>query len=170
MIRIGKIVATHGLQGNLIFKHVAGESNWLQAGAVLFVEMLKGSQIPYFVATAKAANDEEYIVTVEDVSTVEAAKKLVGKQVYVKEDVLKDVKNDSPLMWIGFNLVDREKGGLGAIEDVLQTGHQWLAKLTIDGKEVLIPLVDDILVEVNMRNKYVRVDLPEGLLEVYLNS
>ncbi|OSZ78948.1 16S rRNA processing protein RimM [Chitinophagaceae bacterium IBVUCB1] len=168
MIRIGKIVATHGLQGGMIFKHVAGESNWLLQGAVLFVEVRKDSQIPYFVVTAKASNHEEYIVTVEDIATVEAAKKLVGKQVYVKEDVLKDVKNDTPLMWIGFNLVDREKDGLGAIEDVLQTGHQWLAKLTIEGKEVLIPLVDDILVEVNMRNKFVRVDLPEGLLEVYL--
>lgn len=170
MIRIGKIVATHGLQGGMIMTHVAGESNWLKPGAVLFVEIRKDSQIPYFVVTAKAANNEEYNITVEDIITVEAAKKLVGKHVYVKEDVLKDVKTDSPLLWIGFNLVDKEKGGLGAIEDVLQTGHQWLAKLTIEGKEVLIPLVDDILVEVNVRNKYVRVDLPEGLLDVYLGN
>lgn len=168
MIRIGKIVATHGLKGGLIMTHVAGESNWLEVGAVLFVEIRKDSQIPHFVSSVKAANNEEYIITVEDVETVEAAKKLVGKHVYVKEDVLKEVKTDSPLMWIGFNLVDKEKGGLGPITDVIQTGHQWLAKLEIEGKEVLIPLVDDILIEVNLRNKYVRVDLPEGLLEVYL--
>ncbi len=170
MIRIGKIVATHGLNGALILKHVAGESNWLKKGDVLFVEMRKDSQIPYFVDTAKAANDEEYIVTVEDVITMEAAKKLVAKQVYVKEDVLKDVKTDSPLLWIGFNVVDKQKGGLGIIEDVMQTGHQWLAKITIEGKEVLIPLVDEMLVDVNVRNKFIRVDLPEGLIEVYLNS
>lgn len=163
-------MATHGINGALILKHMTGDNNWLKQGDVLFVELRKGSEIPYFVVTAKAANDEEYIVTVEDVNTVEAAKKLTGKQVYVKEDVLKNVKTDSPLLWIGFNLVDKTKGGLGVIEDVLQTGHQWLAKLTIEGKEVLIPLVDEMLLDVNIRNKFVRVDLPEGLIEVYLNS
>ncbi|MBS1774362.1 MAG: 16S rRNA processing protein RimM [Bacteroidetes bacterium] len=170
MIRIGKIVATHGLQGAVILKHITGDTTWLKQGDVLFVELRKGSEIPYFVVAAKASNDEEYIVTLEDVTKVEDAKKLTGKYVYVKEDVLKNVKTDSPLLWIGFNLVDKEKGGLGTIEDVIQTGHQWLAKLTIEGKEVLIPLVDDMLVDVNIRNKYVRVDLPEGLIEVYLNS
>jgi 16S rRNA processing protein RimM len=170
MIRIGKIVATHGISGAVILKHMTGDSNWLKQGDVLFVELRKGSEIPYFVVSAKASNEEEYIVTVEDVVTVEAAKKLVGKQVYVKDDVLKNVKTDSPLLWIGFNLVDKEKGGLGVIEDVVQTGHQWLAKLTIEGKEVLIPLVEDMLIDVNLRNKFVRVDLPEGLIEVYLNS
>jgi 16S rRNA processing protein RimM len=150
-----------------VLKHVAGESNWLNKDAILFVELRKDSQIPHFVASAKAASSEEYIVQIEDIDTVEAAKKLVGKQVYVKEDVLKEVSTNSPLLWIGFNMVDKTKGGLGQIADVVQAGPQWLATLVIDGKEVLIPLVDDILIEVNMRNKYVRVDLPEGLLEVY---
>lgn len=170
MIRIGKIVATHGLNGAVILKHVTGDRNWLKPGDVLFVELRKGSEIPYFVVSAKASNEEEYIVTLEDVVTVEAAKRLTGKQVYVKDDVLKNVKTDSPLLWIGFNLVDKEKGGLGVIEDVLQTGHQWLAKLTIEGKEVLIPLVSEMLLDVNIRNRFVRVDLPEGLIDVYLNS
>ncbi|XZF16067.1 ribosome maturation factor RimM [Chitinophagaceae bacterium MMS25-I14] len=168
MLRIGKIVATHGLQGNLIMTHIAGQAGWLKKDDVLFVEMNKGSFIPHFVTMAKAANDEEYIVTVDDVATVEAAKKLVGKQVYVKEELLAGIMKDSPLMWIGFNLVDRTKGSLGAIEDVLQTGTQWLAKLTIEGKEVLIPLIDQLIIEVNARNKFIRMDLPEGLIEVYL--
>lgn len=170
MIRIGKIVATHGLQGALILKHVVGKSDWMQKDHILFIELRKESFIPFFVSTAKAANDEEYVVHVEDVQTVEEAKKMIGKQVYVQEDILSGHVNDSPLLWIGFNLVDREKGGMGVIEDVFQTGKQWLAKLTIEGKEVLIPLVDDILIEVNVRNKYVRVDLPEGLVDVYLDK
>jgi 16S rRNA processing protein RimM len=168
MLRIGKIVATHGLQGAVILKHIVGNSEWLEKDSVLFVELRKGSHIPYFTIAAKAHNDEEYIVTLDDLNTVEAAKKLVGKQVYVKEDILSDHAEDSPLLWIGYNLVDREKGGLGQIEDVMQAGAQWLAKITYEGKEVLVPMVPQIIVEVNARNKYIRVDLPEGLLEVYL--
>lgn len=168
MIRIGKIVATHGLQGALILKHVVGKSDWMQKDHTLFIELRKESFIPFFVSVAKASNNEEYVVSLEDVQTVEEARKMIGKHVYVQEDILSGHANDSPLLWIGFNLVDWKKGGLGIIEDVFQTGKQWLAKLTIEGKEVLIPLVEDILLDVNVRNKYVRVDLPEGLVEVYL--
>ena len=168
MIRIGKIVATHGLNGAVILKHIVGNAQWLKKDHVLFVELRKGSHIPYFTTTAKAANDEEYIVTLEDVTTVEEAKKLVGKQAYVQEDVLGKESADSPLLWIGFNMVDREKGSLGPVEDVMQAGPQWLAKITVEGKEALIPLVPEIILEVNIRNKYIRVALPEGLLEVYL--
>ncbi len=168
MIRIGKIVATHGLQGSVICTHIVGNSQWMKKGDILLLELRKGSFIPFFVDVARAANDEEYIVNLEDVATMEEAKKLVGKQVYVKEDLLAATAADSPLLWIGFNMVDKERGGLGEVEDVYQAGAQWLAKLTIEEKEVLIPLVDDIIVEVSIRNKFIRVDLPPGLLDVYL--
>ncbi|RYD55676.1 MAG: 16S rRNA processing protein RimM [Sphingobacteriales bacterium] len=170
MVRIGKIVATHGLQGALILTHIAGKGEWLKKDDVLFVELRKESYIPFFVTQSKIANDEELIVHLEDTETVEAAKKLVGKQVYIKDDILTNIQSDSPLLWIGFNLVDKEKGGLGAIEDVMQVGAQWLAKLTIDDNEVLIPLVKEMILQVNMRNKFIRMDLPEGLIDVYLNK
>jgi 16S rRNA processing protein RimM len=167
MIRIGKIVATHGLQGSVILKHIAGDSTWLKNEDVLFIELKKESYIPFFVTENKAANDEEYIITLEDTLTSEAAKKLVGKHVYVQADVLKGHVEDTPLLWIGFNMVDKNKGSLGTVDDVMQTGAQWLAKVNYEGSEVLIPLVSDFIIEVNTRNKYIRVDLPEGLIEIY---
>jgi 16S rRNA processing protein RimM len=91
---------------------------------------------------------------------------LIGKQAYVKEDILSKYTNDSPLLWIGFNIVDKERGSVGAIEDVMQTGHQWLAKVTYEGKEVLIPLIDQMILDINVRNKFIRMELPEGLLDI----
>lgn len=170
MVRIGKIVATHGLQGALILKHIAGNSAWLKKDDVLFIELRKESYIPHFVTQCKSANDEEYIVQVEDIATVEDARKLIGKQVYIKDDVLAGAATDTPLLWIGFNLVDKQKGSLGQIEDVMQAGAQWLAKLTINDREVLVPLVEQMLLDVNVRNKYIRIDLPEGLIDVYMEN
>lgn len=161
-------MATHGLQGDVILRHITESSGWLKKDDVLFIELRKESFIPYFVAQAKAANDEEYIVNLEDTTTVEDAKKLIGKQVYVKEEILASKAKESPLLWIGFNLVDKEKGSLGPIEDVMQAGAQWLAKITYEGHEVLVPLVKPMILDVNVRNKFIRVDLPEGLIDVYL--
>lgn len=168
MIRVGKIVATHGLQGNLVFTHIIGRSNWLKKGAPLFLELNKGSHIPYFVAECRANNEEEYIVNLEDIEQVEQAKKLIGKQVYVQEDILSDSASDSPLLWIGFEVSDKKHGILGLIDDIMQTPTQWLAQVDYKGSEVLIPLIEQTIRTIDLKKKKIEVSLPEGLLEVYL--
>ncbi len=168
MIRIGKIVATHGFNGSLILSHVVGNSTWVKMIHILLVEMQKGSYIPYFITQLKPNNDKEYIIEVEDIDKVESAKKLVTKHVYVDESVLSDFAAKSPLLWIGFNLIDKEKGEIGPINDVVYSGNQWLAKLIYQNSEALIPLIDQFIEKVDIKAKTVRVTLPDGLLEVYL--
>jgi 16S rRNA processing protein RimM len=168
MIRIGKIVATHGLNGSVILLHIVGNSKWLKKEHVLHVEMQKGSYIPYFVSQVKSSNDKEYIINVEDIDKVESAKKLVAKHVYVDENILSAFAKESPLLWIGFQMIDKAEGEIGKIEDVLQTGSQWLAKIIYKDAEVLIPLIEQTIEQVDIKNKIIKVILPEGLLEIYL--
>ncbi|MBC7553520.1 MAG: 16S rRNA processing protein RimM [Taibaiella sp.] len=169
MIRVGKIVATHGLGGAVIMTHIAADSKWLKKGQALMVEMQKGSFIPYFVAEFKINNGKEFVINLEDLGTIEQSKRLVAKSVYVDEEILAAYAKQSPLLWIGFTLTDVNHGLLGTIEDVMQTTNQWLGKLMYEGKEVLIPLIEPILKEVNIRSKRLIVELPHGLLEVYLD-
>lgn len=168
MIRIGKIVATHGLQGWVVMTHITDASDWMKKGMALMAEMHKGSMIPFFVEDFKASADDEYLVKLEETDDIAEAKKLVRKHVYVQEEILASKARQSPLMWIGFQVTDVHKGVLGTIEDVMQTANQWLGKLEYEGKEVLLPLVPQMIKDVNIKNKRLIMELPEGLLEVYL--
>lgn len=168
MIRVGKIVATHGLTGAVIMTHIAADSKWLKKGSALMVEMQKGSYIPYFVADFKVTNESEYVVNLEDIAQIESAKRLVAKAVFVNEDVLAAYAKQSPLLWIGFTVTDVHKGLLGPMEDVMQSPNQWLGKVMVAGKEVLIPLVEPILKEVNLKSKRIIIEMPAGLIDVYL--
>lgn len=170
MLRVGKIVATHGLQGAVIIKHIVENTDWLNEGDAIFVEMTKGSNIPYFVEHANKHAAVELLVKLEDVSDAEAAKRLVGKQVFADVDILEKAKADTPLMYIGFELIDQQKGSLGVITDIFQAGAQWIAQIMVEGKEVLIPLADNLILDLNKKNKFIRMDLPNGLIEVYLDS
>jgi 16S rRNA processing protein RimM len=90
--------------------------------------------------------------------------------VYVDESLLSDYARQSPLLWIGFNLIDKNYGEIGKIEDVMQTGNQWLAKLTYKNTEVLIPLIEQTINELNIKTKTIKTTIPDGLLEVYLDA
>jgi len=170
MIRIGKIVATNGLQGALVMTHVAGNSKWLKKDDPLFLEMNKDSYIPFFVTACKPNNSEEYVVQLDEVNVVEEARKLISKHVYVQEDAVAQYIEDSPLLWIGFKIADKEKGEIGVVDDVVQTGAQWLAVLHINGNEVLLPLVKQTIVQVNLKTKKIHMNLPEGLIEIYTDK
>ena len=167
MIRVGKIVATHGLTGDVIITHVTGSKGWLKKGDHLFVAIHKESHIPYFISNIKAFTNKEATISFEDVVSVEVAKKLIGKEIFVQEEVLTTSKIDSPLLWIGFELIDDTKGPVGTIEDIYQTAQQWLATIRVNGNEALIPLIDQTLKKVDIKQRQVHVDLPDGLLEIY---
>ena len=168
MIRCGKIVATHGLGGDLILTHITGKKAWLKPGDVLFVALKKESYIPHFVANIKSATEKEIILHLEETESVEVARKLVGKEVFVQEDILVKGAQDSPLLWIGFEVIDEVSGSLGAIEDIYQTAQQWLAQVRVNGKEALLPIIEQTLRKVDLKKKQVFVVMPDGLLEVYM--
>lgn len=167
MIRVGKIAATHGLGGGVILTHNTGKKAWLKVGDVLFVALRKDSYIPHFVANIKSATAHEIIVHLEETDAVEAARKLVGKEVFVREELLTKAAVESPLLWIGFEVIDQSAGSLGAIEDIYQTAQQWLAAIRINGKEALLPLIEQTLQRVDIKKRQVFVNMPDGLLEVY---
>lgn len=166
MIRIGKIAATHGLQGDVVFTHILNKKGWLKKNDALFLELNKESFIPFFVTGIKADREGECVIKLEDIETIETAKKLIGKNVYAENILLEKQDIDSPLLWIGFTIIDKQKGEVGTITDVMQTAHQWLASVSYHEREILIPLIQPMIIDLNVRNKYIRMDLPEGLLEV----
>ncbi len=167
MIRIGKIVATHGLAGSVIMTHVAGNGTWLKKGHTLMIEMQKGSFIPFFVAQCKAATPAEYHLNLEDLDTQQEAKRLVTKHVYVDESLLAGLARESPLLWIGFTVSDAHYGNVGEIKDVMQTGAQWIGKVMYNNNEALIPLVDATIKAIDIKARILKTTLPEGLLELY---
>lgn len=68
---------------------------------------------------------------------------------------------------IGYMMIDGTKE-LAVIQEVIEQPLQILCRLEIEGKEVLIPLHEETIRSVNHKKKQVVVELPDGLLEVYL--
>lgn len=167
-INIGKFVATTGLTGELVLKHALGKKLIFKEGGALFIEERKDSYLPYFIQASKAKNNEETAIQLEGFEIREKAQAMVKKTVWLpQEDFRKLVAKNSPIGLIGYQLIDDGKR-LGAIDEVIEQPHQVLLQLMIDEKEVLVPLHDETLININHKKKEVHVVLPDGLLDVYL--
>jgi len=166
-ISIGKLVASFGVQGELILLHHLGKKTSLKGLDVLFVEIVKGEMLPYFIKSAKIKSEEEIYLKLEGVDTKEAAGKLRQKEVWFTEEAFQKYSAKSSIMsLLGFHLID-EGTDRGAILEIIEQPHQMLARIDLDGKEALIPLHQDTLQKIDKKKKQVHVVLPDGLLDVY---
>jgi 16S rRNA processing protein RimM len=166
--KIGKFVSVFGLKGDLILKHNLGKKTSLKGLQTLFVEERKESFLPWFIETTKIKTDDEIYIKLIDVETREAATKLVQKEVWLTEiDFKKFSAKTSPINLLGYEIVEDQKP-LGKILEVIEQPHQLLCRIEIGEKEVLIPLHEDTIKKIDRKNQQVIVELPEGLLEIYL--
>jgi len=166
-INIGRIVASFGLTGEVILKHALGKKTQLKEVEAIFVEQHKGSYLPYFVQSSKAKDHEDTYVKLEAVDTKESAARLTGKQVWLLDgDFRKLAGKTAPISLLGFQLLTEDED-LGPIEEVIEQPHQVLLRISLDGKEALIPLHAETLDKIDHKTKRVYVTLPDGLLDIY---
>ena len=165
--KIGKLVATYGLKGEIILQHSLGKKTSLKGLETLFIEEKKDSFIPWFMESAKIKSETETYVKLEGTDSKEAAHKLIQKEIWLLEDDFKKFAAASaPISLLGFTLINEEED-LGEILEIIEQPHQVLCKILLDGKEALIPIHEEFLDKIDKKRRRVYVTLPDGLLEIY---
>lgn len=167
-ISIGKIVAVHGLKGELVLKHRLGNKANLREVKVLFTEEHKNAYLPWFIQQVQIKNQEELLIKLDGVDTPEAAKKFNQKIIWLrKEDFNKQVSKSATISLIGYTIIN-EKKFLGLIMEIVEQPHQTLCMVDMNGKEIYIPLHRDFIQKIDRQKKQIHVILPDGLLELYM--
>ena len=166
---LGKITKPFGYKGEVdIFLDVDEPKNYAKLDAV-FVE-LKGQLIPYFIDSIRLKNNHA-VVKFQDVTT-ENVQTLIGAKLYLPLAALPKLSGNKFYFHevIGFVMKDIEHGEIGILETVMDNGPQPIFQIKHpSGKEVLIPILDEFIVEVNRENRSITTNAPEGLVEFYLS-
>ena len=66
---------------------------------------------------------------------------------------------------IGANVYTEDGILFGSLEDVIETGANLVYSVQHEGKEVLLPVIDDCVKEVNVEEKKVIIHIMKGLLD-----
>lgn len=165
---LGKIVRTSGLKGEVFaFLDVDNPDDYAELDSVL-VEM-KGSLVPFFIESVQLRHNGA-VLRFED-ATLEEAEKWVGCALYLPLDTLPPLTGNKFYYHevMGFEVVDSLRGGLGKLRDIMDNSAQPVMCVAHpSGKEILVPLIDAFLQEVDRENKILRIQAPEGLIDFYL--
>ncbi len=169
---LGSITKTNGYKGGVnIYLDVDNPFEYESLDA-LFVDY-RGTLVPYFIKEMIIHTSKKTaLVYFEDIDHIDEAQRLVKSDLYLPLSSLPPKEGNHFYFHeiLGFSLIDEKTGQLGSIENVLDYPQQALFQVFHKGKEVLVPVQDEIILEVRRPEKEILVRLPEGLLDVYLEE
>lgn len=167
---VGKIVKTHGLKGEVTLRIDNEQFDEIEELNYFLLD-INDKLIPYFVENITFHSNKSFVLF-QDLKTLEAANQLVGISVYLPLDLLpeKDGNDFYSHEVVDFLVVDEEKGELGKVQEIIEYPTQSLIQILINGKEVLIPIHDDIIQDVNREEKKIYIKAPNGLIDMYLEN
>ncbi len=166
---IGYVSKTRGLKGELqIYLEVDNPQDYKNMES-LFLE-INQKPVPFFVTKLLLQKNIMYVY-LEDLDHIDKAKTYVGHAVYVlRKNKPKNTNDNSHKQLIGYTVVDAHQGELGVINSIQELPSQLIANFIYQNKEVMFPLNEQFVTSINKKNKIINVDLPDGLIELYLSS
>ena len=166
---LGRIIRTFGSKGEVVFYlDVDDPQNYLEMESV-FIK-LNENLVPFTIDSIQLRPKKQAVVRFHDVNETDDAELFVGSLLFLPLSNLPPLTGNKFYYHeiTGFAVIDKEKGPIGFIEDVLDLQHQAIMQIRQGDKEILVPISDDIIQQVDRKNKQIEIIAPEGLIDIYL--
>ena len=166
---LGKIAKKFSFKGEVLIYLDTDEPELYENMESVFVEYNK-NLVPFFIENSSLHKNDVLRVQFEDVDSEEEADSIIGCEVYLPLSMLPKLEGNKFYFHevIGFEIEDKRLGIFGKIVSINDTTAQPLFEVLNGEVEMLIPMVDHFLEIIDRENKKVVMDLPEGLVEMYL--
>ncbi len=167
---LGYVIKTHGLVGEVALHLDVDDPSMYEDLGGVFIE-IKNNLVPFF-SEYTFFNNEKLVVKFEDVEDLESAEKLKGTKVFMPIERLPKLDGDKYYFHelLGYEVLGVDGNAMGKVTQIYEANAQSLLAFEHKGKEVLVPINDDILVSVDKAKKEVKIDFPDGLIDIYLED
>ena len=161
MQRIGQVLKSNGRDGELLvsFSGIAPEDIDLEEP--VFIEF-DGLPVPFYFESFSQRGNSRALVRLTGVHDLTDADELAGSLLYAEDDLYEDEEEDLT-GWTVLDADGEKVGVVSAHEDIpgnpciwVETGHG----------ECLLPLREELLLDVDEEKQTLRMEIPEGLLDL----
>ena len=161
--KIGRLGKAHGVKGEVSFQF--DDDIFDRVDADYLVLDIDGILVPFFMEEYRFRNDTVCLVKFCDIDTQQRAQELTGCNVYFPRALAEEGEEMPSLAsLVGFDIVDSSNGKIvGKIAAIDDTTANILFELE-DG--TLIPANDDLVKDIDTEQQQIKMDIPEGLLEI----
>lgn len=167
---LGKIVSKYSFKGEVLVKIDTDEPELYDTMESVFVS-LRNNLVPFFISKCRLHKSQLLRIDFEDVNSEDDADKIMGSELYLPLSFLPELSGNKFYFHevIDFKVIDDIHGDIGIIQSINDTTSQALFEILKGDKQLLIPINDDIITQVDREAKTIHVTTPEGLVDLYLS-
>ena len=165
-LKVGKIVNTHALQGEVrVVSNSDFKEERFKSGSALLIDY-HGEYVPVEIKTHRVNKNFDLLkfVGMQHINDVEKYK---GCDILVAATNLSELDDEEFYFYEIIGCTVKTTHGLiiGEVVDILQTGANdvWVVKRKGE-KDALIPYIKDVVTAVDITNKIITIQLLEGLI------
>ena len=135
----------------MFYLDVDDPQNYLEMESV-FIK-LNENLVPFTIDSIQLRPKKQAVVRFHDVNETDDAELFVGSLLFLPLSNLPPLTGNKFYYHeiTGFAVIDKEKGPIGFIEDVLDLQHQAIMQIRQGDKEILVPISDDIIQKVDRK-------------------
>lgn len=163
---IGRLGKPHGVKGEISFAFTTDV--WDHVDAEYLVLLIDGIFVPFFMEEYRFRGSESALLKFCHIDSLDDVRQLTGTEVYFPYSLTPE-DEDADYTWAvfeGYRIVDAEQGELGTIVRVDDSTVNVLFEVETPAGTVLIPAVEAFIQDIDHDKRIVRMQLPEGLLEI----
>jgi 16S rRNA processing protein RimM len=171
LFQLGKIVRTFGTKGEVIFQINSEIFSRIKKLESVYLK-INENLVPFFIELIQPKTKGQAMVKFLDVGSTEDASLLAGCDIFIPIAILPK-QQGTQLFSIeieGYTVIDANRGETGKVRTVLEMPQQALLAIDFNGKEILVPFVDEIVKMIVRKTKTIHIEAPEGLIELYLEG
>ena len=161
---IGKIAGAHGIKGNIKLISFAESLEIFEKGSSVVLLGPDGSRKKSTINWIKP-HGRGTLLSLDGITNRNLVEELIGWELYIERARLPELE-PGVYYWsdlIGLDVVTADGGYLGKIETIIQTGSNDVYVVKDQENEILIPALDNVVIDIDLKKKEMQVDLPEGL-------
>ena len=160
--KIGRLGKSHGIKGEISLQF--DDDVFDRVDADYLVLEIDGILVPFFMEEYRFRSDSLALVKFCDIDTQERASELTGCDVYFPRDLADEDDTPTLAYLVGFDVVEASNNKkVGTIASIDDSTANILFELE-DGR--LVPATDDLITDINTKDRTIKMEIPEGLLEL----
>ncbi len=167
LIKIGHFAKPHGIKGELSF--IFTDDSFDENECSFLICELNGIFVPFKIEEYRFKSDSSALMKLKGIGNEEQAKILSNTEVYFPKKHQRSNSDSDDYTWdyfIGFTLQDADSKTIGQIIDVDETTMNVLFVVKYKKEEILIPVSEEIVLNIDQKKKIIQLELPEGILDL----
>ncbi|HHY07104.1 MAG TPA: ribosome maturation factor RimM [Corynebacteriales bacterium] len=171
-LHAGTIIKSHGIKGDLVVEVTTDyPEERFAVGSTITLEQTSGTTSEHEVVAARWHQDR-LLVRLSGIADRTAADEVRNAHIVVSEDSLSELVNEEDdeyhiSVLLELTAVTTEGAELGKVTDLLSHTAQDILVITdAEGAEHMVPFVKALVPDIDLENKKLVCDLPEGLWEL----